>query len=113
MNMIDQNAGTRCHLSFVIFYCENAFATISPSATYRPQASKNNEFRVILPFESLEKGSTFSFGLRVTTGLDTWGQARIEVFKSADDIPALKVAQNMFKHEKFQLRTLSVSRFTI
>lgn len=62
---------------------------LSPSS----QAGASNDFIVTLPSDSLDVGSTYSFGLRVTTGLGVWGEAQIEVFKAAGALPALKVSQ--------------------
>jgi len=49
------------------------------------------ELIVAVPSQNLDEGSTYYFSLRVTTAQGGWGEARVEVFKSADALPALKV----------------------
>lgn len=55
------------------------------------QAGAQNGLVVTLPSASLDEGSTYWFGLRVTMGLGLWSEASVEVFKSTDALPALKV----------------------
>lgn len=59
---------------------------------HSPQAGESNDFIVTLPSDGLDQGSTHLFGLRVTTALSVWGEARVEVFKASDDLQALKVS---------------------
>ena len=46
---------------------------------------------MVIPSENLDEGLTYSFSLRVTTALGGFGEARVEVLKSADALPTLKV----------------------
>ncbi|CAM9110513.1 unnamed protein product [Ectocarpus fasciculatus] len=55
-------------------------------------AGAENGLVVALPSASLDEGSTYWFGLRVTMGLGLWSEASVEVFKSTDALPALKIA---------------------
>lgn len=56
-----------------------------------PQASSADDFLATLPSASLDETSTYFFGLNVTTALGVRGEASVEVFKSPNAIPALKV----------------------
>lgn len=89
--------------------CSKPFG-ISLLPTKTSQASASNEFFVILPSDSLDEGSLYTFGLRVTTALGGWGETHIEVFKSADTVPALKVWQMCFISIHTPART-SISLF--
>ncbi len=50
-----------------------------------------NDWIVVLPSESLSVQSTYLFSLQVTTAFLGSGEASVEVFKSADALPSLKV----------------------
>ncbi|CAM9609633.1 unnamed protein product, partial [Ectocarpus fasciculatus] len=56
------------------------------------QAADAKDFIVTLPSTSLDEGSTYTFGLHVESALGVSGEASIEVFKSAEALPALKIA---------------------
>ncbi|CAM9100098.1 unnamed protein product [Ectocarpus sp. 8 AP-2014] len=56
------------------------------------QAAAAKDFVIKLPSTSLDEGSTYTFGLRVESALGVSGEASIEVFKSAEALPALKIA---------------------
>lgn len=59
------------------------------------QAAAAKDFIVTLPSTSLGEGSTYTFGLRVESALGVSGEASIEVFKSAEALPALKVRHEL------------------
>eukprot|EP00752_Nemacystus_decipiens_P006064 g5472.t1 len=70
---------------------------LADARTVLRQAGVSNELFVTLPSDSLATGSSYTFGLRVTTALGVWSETQIEVFKSADTMPALKIAGSAFR----------------
>ncbi|CAN0410705.1 unnamed protein product, partial [Ectocarpus sp. 12 AP-2014] len=65
---------------------------LADARTVLDQAGSSTFLVVTLPSASLGEGATYWFGLRVTTGLGLWSEASVEVFKSTDAPPALKIA---------------------
>eukprot|EP00752_Nemacystus_decipiens_P006052 g5462.t2 len=70
---------------------------LTDARTVLEQAGASGDFFVTLPTDSLDDGSTYSFGLRVTTALGLWGEAQVEVSKASDALPALKIAGSSFR----------------
>ena len=55
------------------------------------QASEGKNLTLVIPSEYLAQEFFFSFGLTVTNDLGGSGEASVTVFKSSQELPALKV----------------------
>lgn len=55
------------------------------------QASNGKKLTLVIPSDYLAQDASFSFGLTVTTDLGGSGEASVTVFKSSQELPALKV----------------------
>ena len=58
---------------------------------HHTQASNSKNLTLVIPSDYLAQGTSFSFGLTVTTDLGGSGEASVTIFKSSQELPALKV----------------------